>query len=105
MGQGGRVALQVPAAFLTELRFVELRSFVGHCTERIERELGTLERWTVMLVPRIQIGFMGVVIVEHAGRTVEGRSPGRDALFAVWNAMCRVEQPLRDSLRRPWPRR
>lgn len=97
MSGDGRVLLRAPAVLG---RVDELRSFVLYCASRIERDLGDLERWTVMLMPRARLGFMGVVIVEHAGDRIEARSPGRDALLAVWNAMCRVEQPLRDAVPR-----
>lgn len=89
---GGRVVLRAPVALA---RVDELRSFIVYCASRIERDLGDLERWTVLL-RQSSAGFTGVVIVDHAGRRVEARSPGSDALLAVWNAMCRIEQPLRD---------
>ncbi|MDQ3364915.1 MAG: hypothetical protein M3680_05760 [Myxococcota bacterium] len=64
---------------VTEGRRGELRGVVYDCAARIERELGTLERWSVRIVPRVDRGFSGA---------------GADALSTIWKAMYRLKPAL-----------
>ncbi len=69
-----------------------------YCIARIARELAGIEDWTVRLAPRAGQVTATVrarvrdVVVEACGSDVHPAS-------AIWNAMCRIEQPLREAAR------
>jgi hypothetical protein len=90
----GRIEVQLPPSVGTT-RERELSGFVRYCIRRIEAELGERERWDVRIgVSRA--GFRTQVVLEHYGLTLDTRSAGHDAALAVWDAMCRLEQLLRE---------
>jgi hypothetical protein len=69
--------------------------FARYCINRIEGELGDDARWDVTIGlsssdARTQI------VLEQVGLTLETRSIGHDAELDVWDAMCRLEQMLRE---------
>ena|ERR1051326_9073046 len=74
----------------------ELAAFVRYCVMRIERELGARERWQVEIAPTRGSGFGSRVSVVDRGIETAERGQGRDAALAVWDAMCRIEQILRE---------
>lgn len=74
----------------------ELGAFVTYCVQRIERELGSFERWTVRIAP--SAGELVAHVRVHDGQDDrEATSRGRDGAIAVWDAMCTVEQALREA--------
>jgi hypothetical protein len=79
----------------------ELMAFVRYCVKRLERELGTLEGWEIAIEPQGQ-HLVASVSAHVNGEKIQARGDGHDAPLAIWNAMCRLEQPLRDAL---WSRR
>lgn len=74
----------------------ELRAFVLYCIGRIDREVEA-DTWDV----RVAVGAeFSIEVRAHVGGTsVAARSVGRDPVVATWNAMCQVEQPLREAVR------
>ncbi|MBS1118967.1 MAG: hypothetical protein H6Q90_1195 [Deltaproteobacteria bacterium] len=73
----------------------ELGGFVRYCVRRIETELGEREHWMI----RIGIGRPGYktqVVLEHFGLVLDAAGCGHDPTLAVWDAMGRIEQMLRD---------
>ncbi len=86
----------------------ELDGFVRYCALRIEKELGQRECWTVRITTSGAI-YSSRVTSEHLGIELEATGTGPDAELATWDAMCRVEQQLRErragSVGRATPRR
>jgi hypothetical protein len=76
----------------------ELTAFARFCIARLERELGELE-WVVTTVPEARGGFTSTVSAKQAGHEVESRGVGHDATLAIWDALCNIEQTLREQLR------
>jgi hypothetical protein len=89
-----RIEVRLPAnASLRQTR--ELGAFARYCVQRIEKELGERQRWLV----EIELGSRGyaaLVEVEHHGLVIEARGRSQDAPLAVWDAVCRIEQDLRE---------
>jgi hypothetical protein len=72
----------------------ELGAFARYCVQRIEKELGQLERWAVEIALGGR-GYSALVEMEHFGLVLETRGYGNDGALAIWDAMCRIEQELR----------
>ena len=73
----------------------ELGAFARYCIVRVERELGERAAWSVTISPALN-GYSSHVAVSDQDATIEGRGTGHDGTLAVWDAMCRVEQRLRE---------
>ncbi len=73
----------------------ELVAFAGFCAERISRGLRGIAAWDLYVV-----GGLGdsnaVVRVRVGNDTVEARATAFDPAEAIWDAMCQIEQPVRD---------
>jgi len=68
---------------------------------RIERELGDIDRWIVLVMPAVGC-FQTTVTVHDADYTTKAVATGFDAALSIWDAMCRLEQDLREARsRRP----
>jgi len=79
----------------SERRTRELGGFARYCILRIERELGARESWKVLI--EVSAGtHASTVTVDHRGHTFEIRTRHQDAVLAIWDAMCRIEQSLRE---------
>jgi hypothetical protein len=76
----------------------ELSAFARYCILRMERELGERGCWTVDIVLSVD-GYSSRIAVDDSGLTLEASGTGRDGALATWEAMCRIEQRLRDRLR------
>jgi hypothetical protein len=74
----------------------ELGAFVRYCVIRIERELGEQERWMVRIVPAGS-GFHSTIDVEDGELTLQSSGNGMDGALAVWDALCSLEQALREA--------
>jgi hypothetical protein len=83
----------------SERQHRELGAFVRYCVIRIERELGEPERWVVRIVPA-GTGFRSTVAVQDGGVEIESTGEGLDGALAVWDALCSLEQALREARRR-----
>ena len=74
----------------------ELGAFVRYCVLRIERELGEPERWIVRISPAVD-GFHSTVSVHDGDLEIETTGAGLDGALAVWDALCSLEQALREA--------
>ena len=60
--------------------------------KRIEADLPPMELWRMTLDP----GYRSVVMTIHHGTPIEATGRGPDPVLATWDAVCRVEQALRE---------
>jgi hypothetical protein len=73
----------------------EIGAFVRYCVSRIERELGEIPHWSVTIEPsRGEFASRVAVVADEA---LESRGRGMDGPLAVWDALCKLEQRLRES--------
>lgn len=77
-------------------QYRELGAFVRYCVSRIERELGEIEHWSVTIAPASG-EFSSVVAVQDAADTIESTGKGLDGPLAAWEALCKLEQLLREA--------
>jgi hypothetical protein len=77
----------------------ELNAFSRYCIARLERDLGEVDRWVVAISLDRTGGFSSAVSVELHGALVEARGAGHDGTLAIWDALCNIEQTLREQLR------
>jgi hypothetical protein len=93
----GRLDLVLPRS-VSERQRRELGAFARYCAGRVERELGTTERWSVSLRADAGIQYTSTVSVADAQGAIVGRGVSSDAVLAIWEAMCQLEQRLREHL-------
>ena len=77
-------------------QYRELGAFVRYCVSRIERELGQIEHWSVTIAPASG-EFTSVVAVKDGNDAIESTGAGMDGPLAAWEALCRLEQLLREA--------
>jgi len=75
----------------------ELIAFAGFCAARIARGLRGIDAWDLYVVSGLEGRSDAVVRVRVAGETVEVRASASDPAHAIWDAMCDIEQPLREA--------
>ena len=73
----------------------ELGAFARYCIVRLERELGECESWVVHVEPVLD-GYRSRVSVRDRQTAIEEAGHGHDGPLAIWEAMCRLEQRLRE---------
>jgi len=73
----------------------ELASFAGVCAARIARDLRGIDSWDLYVVGGLEQAD-AVLRVRVGRQTVEARASAIDPAHAIWTAMCRIEQPIRD---------
>ncbi len=73
----------------------ELVAFAGFCAERISRGLQGIGGWDLYVVGGLDESNV-VVRVRVGNDTIEAHGTGGEPAVAIWNAMCRIEQPVRD---------
>ena len=76
-------------------QYRELGAFVRYCVSRIERELGEIPHWSVQILPAGG-GFASVIAIRDGGDVLETRGTGIDGALAAWEALCKLEQLLRE---------
>ncbi len=76
----------------------ELTAFARYCVARLERELGELE-WVVTTTPDARGGFTSTVTARQAERAADATGVGHDGTLAIWDALCNIEQILREQRR------
>lgn len=75
----------------------ELGAFARYCINRTERDvIGGEAVWTVQIAP-IRGGYTSKVTARRNGVTYVEAGIDNDAALATWNAMCRLEDLLRDN--------
>jgi hypothetical protein len=79
----------------------ELGAFVRYCIQRLERELGVHDSWCVSISPALG-GYVSHLAVDSRGEILEEQGHGQDGALSTWDALCRVEERLRE--RRSSPR-
>lgn len=89
-----RIELHLPAQ-ASKRQYVELGAFVRFCVTRLERELGELERWIVK-IDLAEGRFQSTLVAHAGGRTLRAVGIGLDGTLAVWDALGRLEQELRE---------
>jgi phosphoglycolate phosphatase-like HAD superfamily hydrolase len=77
-------------------QYREIGAFVRYCVSRIERDVGEIDHWAVTVAP-VAGEFSCVVAVVDGGEAVEATGRGLDGPLAVWEALCRLEQRLREA--------
>jgi len=77
-------------------QYRELGAFVRYCVSRIERELGEIDRWSVTIAPA-DGEFTSRVAIETGEDALQSTGRGLDGPLAVWDALCKLEQLLRDA--------
>jgi hypothetical protein len=77
-------------------QYRELGAFVRYCVSRIERDLGEIEHWSVTISPAGG-EFSSVVAVKDGEDAIESTGTGMDGPLAAWEALCRLEQRLREA--------
>ncbi len=90
-----RVELQLHRGAGTR-QYRELGAFVRYCVSRIERELGEIEHWSVTIAP-VGGEFTSIVAVQDGCDAIESTGTGMDGPLAAWEALCRLEQRLREA--------
>jgi hypothetical protein len=89
-----RIDLQLYAR-VSEAQRRELGAFVRFCVARIERELGESDHWMVKVDPSVD-GYQGTVVARQGTLAVQSTGRGLDGALAIWDALCRLEQVLRE---------
>lgn len=89
-----RIAIEFTRADTKHHR--ELNAFARYCILRLERELGARDAWIVKIAPSGSL-YTSVISVHDAFGTLEQRGRGLDGALAIWDAMCRLEQCMRES--------
>lgn len=93
--QRARVALQLhDGAGVRQYR--EVGAFVRYCVSRIERELGVIDHWSVSIRPAGG-EFSSIVAIQDGHDAIESRGSGLDGPLAAWDALCKLEQRLREA--------
>lgn len=90
-----RVELQLHSG-AGERQYRELGAFVRYCVSRIERELGEIGHWAVTIAPAGG-EFTSVVAIQDGAETIASTGTGMDGPLAAWEALCRLEQRLREA--------
>jgi hypothetical protein len=94
-----RIAVQLPG-YASHKQRHELGAFARYCILRVERELGEWESWVVHIVPSLG-GYASHIALYDRGVLLEEQGSGQDGALATWDAMCRIEQRMRERRRDP----
>ena len=76
-------------------QYRDLGVFVRYCVVGIERDVGRAEWWRVAIAPT-RDGFSCDVIIQDAETVIQATGRGLDGALAAWDALCSIEQHLRD---------
>ena len=75
-------------------------AFARYCIRRVERELGEREAWLVEIAPSSGTYATRIEVHDMCG-ALEANGSGIDGALATWEAICRIEESLRECYRRP----
>lgn len=73
----------------------ELGAIARYCVARIERELGAPDTWYLRVGP-VDGQYACTVVVHDSGCAIETTSTEPDGALAIWDAICEIEQVLKD---------
>jgi hypothetical protein len=93
-GVRDRIAVDLPGFATTRVQR-ELVAFTRYCIDRIEREVGEATAWRVRITPSVN-GLASYITVEDRRGLLEAEGRGHDGAAAIWDAMCQLEQRLRE---------
>ena len=94
-----RVELELTGDRSGSRRHRELAAFARYCIARLEREIGETGHWFVRVGPCVG-GFRTTIYVANGDYTAEVAATGFDGALAIWDAMCHLEQRLREACAR-----
>jgi len=77
-------------------QYRELGAFVRYCVSRLEREFGEVGQWSVTIEPSGG-AFASVVSLHGDAHVLASEGVGLDGALAAWEAMCKLEQSLREA--------
>lgn len=97
-GTRTRIAVQPPGR-ARRRPHREPGAFAHSYVLRMEREPGERETWTVQVAPDAGVGYQTRITVRKSGAVLEASGSGQDGALATWDAMCRLEQTLRERRR------
>jgi hypothetical protein len=63
---------------------------------RIEREHGEQELWSVTVSRQSNVGVANLIAIHPSGVVLVETGTGDDDATATWDAMCRIEQRIRE---------
>lgn len=92
-----RIDVHLPAAASARQRR-ELTAFARYCILRLERELGQRQAWVVEIAPTSG-KYATRISVHDLGGAIEASGVGLDGALSTWEAICRLEQSLREHSR------
>lgn len=87
--------MQLPRAASNRQRR-ELTAFARYCIHRLERELGQRHAWIVEIAPTSGQYATRIAVIDLFG-AVEANGVGLDGALSIWEAICRLEESLRES--------
>ena len=76
----------------------ELAAFAAFCAARIARHVAGVHSWDVYLVAGLDGNAEVIVRAKLDTMTVEMAATGCEPAVAIWNAMSKIEQPLRETV-------
>lgn len=94
---GSRIDVHLPPATSPRQRR-ELTAFARYCILRLERELGQRQAWVVDIAPSSG-KYATRIAVHDLGGALEACGIGLDGALSTWEAICRLEQSLRECIR------
>ena len=93
---GSRIDVQLPRAASARQRR-ELTAFARYCIHRLERELGERQAWLVEIEPTSGKYATRIEVHDICG-AIEANGIGFDGALSTWEAICRLEQSLREKI-------
>jgi hypothetical protein len=91
---GNHIAVELPAS-ASNRQHRELGAFARYCIHRVERELGVHE-WRVHIAHAFGGYASRIEVRDHGALVAEQGGTGHDGALAIWEAMCLLEQRLRE---------
>lgn len=76
----------------------DLIAFAMYCAARLTRDLRGVHQWDLFVVGGLDGSSDALVRAYVGAAEIEARSSACDPAHAIWDAMCKVEQPLRDAV-------
>lgn len=90
-----RIDVHLPRAASARQRR-ELTAFARYCILRLERELGERQAWLVEIAPTSGKYATRIEVQDMCG-ALEANGVGFDGALATWEAICQLEQSLREA--------